>query len=185
MSAAALSAEEGEGVSQNIENVEEEIARRHRAATTVVYAALAVTLALVVVALAGLFAGAVSYDQQVNIAIWIASIIFAFGAIALRRAMLAAPRLQAIAGLRGPTGLLVHLQKTTTLVAAIGVAIAVMGFVLALIRGGVDSMPVIVWVVAGVVLFSAYPRRDEWRRVVDAARKGGPVDESSAKGTLA
>lgn len=172
-------------MSRNNENVEEEIARRHRAAANVVYVALGATLTLVVLALSDLFAGAVPFDQQVNNVIWIASIVFAFGAIALRRAMLAAPRLQAVAGLRGPSGLLAHLQRTTTLVCAVGVAIAVMGFVLALIRGRVDSMAVVVWVVAGVVLVSAYPRRGEWRRVVEAARQGGPTDESPAKGTLA
>lgn len=172
-------------VSRNNENVEEELTRRHRAATTVVYAALAVALSLVVLALTGLLSDFVTFDPQVNGALWIASIVFAFGAMALRRAMLTAPRLQAVAGLRGPSGLLVHMQKTTTLVAFVGVAIAVMGFVLASIRGGVDLMPTVVWAVAGVVLLSAYPRRGEWRRVVQAAQKGGPVDESSAKGTLA
>lgn len=174
-------------MSQNVENIEAELARRHRAASTLVYGALAVALALVALALSGLLAGRVAFDQQVNGALWIAAIVFAFGAIALRRAMLNAPRLQAVAGLRGPTGLLAHLQRTTTLVSAVGVAIAVMGFALSVIRGGVDRMPIIVWVVAGVVLFSAYPRRAEWRRVVQAAQRGGPVDDddAQAKGTLA
>lgn len=175
-------------MSEKLESVDEELARRHRSATSVIYGVLALILVLVALSLAGVLRGAaVTYDPTLDLALRIAIVFFGLGAVALRRAKFSAVRLQAIAALRGASGLLETLQKTTGLVALIGGAIALMGAALTLLRGDMDRTPAMVWIglIAAAVLLYAYPRRAAWRRVVQTARPDGAEGTPSAKGTLA
>lgn len=167
--------------------VEDELNRRHRAAVLTIYAMLALTVLLAALTLAGVLSDAAGYDPLIDGALRIAVVFFGLGAVAVRRAMFSATRLQAVASLRGPSALLAHLQKTTMIVAALGGAIAVMGFVLTIIRDAAGETPAMLWIglIAVAVLLYAFPRRAAWRRVLELARKGEVADESSAKGTLA
>jgi hypothetical protein len=92
-------------------------------------------------------------------------LIFGLGAIALRRTKFANMRLQDIAGLQGASGLLITLQRTTILVATIGILIAVLGFVVTVVTG----IPLYTYqagVVAVAVLLYGYPVRNAWEQAV-------------------
>jgi hypothetical protein len=74
-------------------------------------------------------------------------------------------RLQDIAGLQGARGLIITLQKTTTIVALIGVAIALIGFVTTLVTA--DAWYTLkAGVVAAAVLLYGYPVRRSWEQAV-------------------
>ncbi|HVF55597.1 MAG TPA: hypothetical protein VM934_05580 [Pyrinomonadaceae bacterium] len=159
-------------MAQTVESTQDELTRRHRATTSVVIAMFVLTLLLMLVAVAGLFSTAPDPGSPVVGVLRLTILLFALGAIALRRTKFSAMRLRDIAALRGVSGLLETLQKTTVYVALIGGAIAVMSFVISLLTGvGADM----VWhgVIAVVVLLYAYPRRAAWRRVVEATRQPG------------
>lgn len=173
-------------MAETTERIHDELARRHRAAALTVYAMLGLTLLLVALAFTPVLGKASrAVDPFLEGALRIAIVLFGFGAVALRRTRFAPARLQDIASLRGASGLLATLQKTTMLVALLGGAIAVMGFAIALHSS--DEMDMAwIGVIAVAVLLYAYPRRSAWQRVVDAT---GATDvaaqASSAKGTIA
>lgn len=170
-------------MTQTVEAIQDELARRHRAAVQVVGAFVALTLLLLLLALAGVFDGALEPNAQFGGTLRIVAAIFAFGAIVYRRTKFSAMRLQDIAALRGTSGLLLTLQKTTVHVALIGGALAVMGFVASLLTGASSDK----WlgIIALAVLFYAYPRRSAWQRVVDATQQPRADASTAAKGTIA
>lgn len=146
-------------------NVTAELARRHKTTTTTVW-----SLLIAVVLLCGLaFVSKKFLTQQINssldIAVRITILIFGLGAITLRRTKFAAMRLQDIGALRGPSGLLITLQRTTVQVAIIGAAIGAIGFAATLLTGGVNYTYVAA-VVGVVVILYAYPVRRSWERAV-------------------
>lgn len=174
-------------MAQNSAQIEGELVGRHRAAVAAVVIALALTLALVALAYAGIFIGkAKQSDPFLRGALSIAIVLFGLGAVALRRTRFAPARLQDIAALRGASGLLASLQKTTVLVALLGGAIAVMGFIVTMGTGHASDM-LRFGVIAVAVLIYAYPRRAAWRRVVAATETPDGLDATSpsAKGTTA
>jgi len=125
------------------------------------------------------------YNSTVNVVLWITILFLGLGAIVVRRARFAAVRLDAIASLRGPTGLLVTLQRTTVIVALVGGTIAVLGYLLALLTNDTTSMRNSA-IIAIAVLFYCYPRRAAWQRVIAATQQPGGLTESPpAKGTSA
>ena len=146
-----------------------------------------ITLALALVALA--FAGvrlplpASFLDPKLYGVLWIVILFLGLGAVALRRTRSNPARLQDIAALRGTTGLLASMRKTTLFIALLGGAIALIGFVI--FSGWRDEMDMLkAGVLAVAVLLYAYPRRESWRRTAEASqRAGGPVVDSPAKGT--
>ena len=112
----------------NLQNVLEELRRRHRSAATVVVAFLILDVVLLAIAY---FAGASLYrtgDPSIIMGLWIAILVFGLGAFVLRRTKFAALRLKDIAAVRGTSALLKTLQDTTIQVGSIGGAIALMGF---------------------------------------------------------
>src|SRR5438270_7958345 len=112
----------------NLQNVLEELRRRHRSAATVVVAFLILNVVLLAIAY---FAGASLYrtgDPSIVMGLWIAILVFGLGAFVLRRTKFAALRLKDIAAVRGTSALLKTLQDTTIQVGSIGGAIALMGF---------------------------------------------------------
>ena len=83
-------------------------------------------------------------------------------------------RLQDIASLRGASGLIISLQKTTLLVAMIGFAVALIGFVSTLLTGA----PVYSYqagVVAVAVLLYGYPVRSSWEQAI---KRYSPAENS-------
>lgn len=146
------------------ESLESELLRRHRSAAVVVVGFLALTIILVAIAFAARSRFIYKPDPRAGV-LWIAILVFGLGALVLRRTRFAAIRLEDIAAVRGPSALLKTLQGTTIQVAAIGGAIALMGFVITILEGNeVDMLRA--GGVAAIVLIYSYPMRSAWQRVV-------------------
>ncbi len=169
---------------QSVGRPEDELSRTHRATKMLVLALVGFTILLMLLAWAGVVTATPRRDPFIEGALRILIALFVLGAIALRRTRFSAIRLQDIAALRGTSGLLATLRKTTLLVALLGGAVAVMGFVISLMTGAPSDM-LMIGVVALAVLFYAYPRRAAWERVVEAAQSQRVTDTSAAKGTIA
>jgi hypothetical protein len=145
--------------------IQTELVRRHRIATMVVAGFLVLDVALIVIAIFladRLFRPG---DRSLIMALWITILVSGLGAFAIRRTRFAPMRLQDVAALRGVSGLLRTLQRTTIQLACLGGAIALMGFVITILRGDWTDM-VRAGGVSAVVLFYCFPFRSAWERVV-------------------
>lgn len=165
-------------------STEDELVRRHRTAVMVVNAMLVLTLALIGIAFAARDFLSRPGDPSFSKLLWILILIFALGAFPLRRTRFAAMRLQDIAALRGLSGLLATLQGTTIQIAFIGGAIALMGFILAMLTSEPWDM-LRAGGVALVVLLYCYPRKSAWQRVVQGIELTGNADAEAVKGNIA
>ncbi len=146
--------------------IQTELERRHRKASVLVLAFFVLDVLLVVIAY---FAADRLYrpmgSPSTLMGLWIAILVFGLGAFVLRRTKFAAMRLKDIAALKGTSGLLKTLQDTTMQVAFIGGAIALMGFVITIMRGDWTDM-LRAGGVSAIVLFYCFPFRSSWQRVV-------------------
>src|SRR5881227_1765446 len=119
----------------NLQDVMDELRRRHRSAATVVVAFLILDLVLLAIAY---FAGASLYrtgDPSIIMGLWIGFLVFGLGAFVLRRTKFAPLRLKHITAVRGTSALFKTLQDTTIQVASIGGALALMGFMVTILTG--------------------------------------------------
>ena len=149
----------------NLQNVLEELRRRHRSAATVVVAFIILDVVLLAIAY---FAGTSLHrtgDPSIIMGLWISILVFGLGAFVLRRTKFSALRLKDIAAVKGTSALLKTLQDTTIQVASIGGAIALMGFMITILTGDWTNMMRAAGV-AAIVLIYGYPFRSAWRRVV-------------------
>ncbi len=145
--------------------IQTELVRRHRTAILVVAAFLVLDIALVVTAI---FLGDRIFrpgDRSMIMALWIVILVLGLGAFVIRRTRFAPMRLQDVAGVRGVSGLLKTLQGTTIQLACIGGAIALMGFVITILRGDWTDM-LRAGGVSAIVLFYCFPFRSAWEKVV-------------------
>ena len=152
-------------MTSNSQNVQDELSRRYRKASMVVVAFLVLDVGLVVLAF---FASNSIYragDRSIVMGLWIAILVFGLGAFVIRRTRFAAMRLTDIAAVKGVSALLKTLQDTTIQVAAIGGAIALMGFVITILTADWTNM-LRAGGVAAIVLIYCYPFRGAWQRVV-------------------
>ncbi len=166
-------------------STKDELSRRYKSTATIVNGLMTLTLALVaIIVLLG--RSAVQKDNSSLDMIWrIAVVILGFCAIALRRTKFAAMRLQDIAALRGISGLLAALQKTTVQVAVLGGAITVFGAVVSLLTG-YASYTLLSAVITLAVLVYCYPRKSAWQRVMQGIEQTGDANAAaSAKGNVA
>jgi predicted lysophospholipase L1 biosynthesis ABC-type transport system permease subunit len=171
-------------MTQAVENTQDELKRRHRAAVMVVAGFIVLTLVLLAVAFAGKDFIYRQGDPTLVGVLWIAIVIFAIGSLVLRRTKFSAMRLQDIAALRGIGGLLRSLQSTTLQVACMGAAIALMGFIITMFTGDPRDMLRAAGV-ALIVLLYCYPRRSAWQRVVRGIVQTGDANAPPAKGRVA
>jgi hypothetical protein len=160
------------------------LARRHAAAANVVKLVGVFTLLLMLVALSGVLSGAIRFNPMTANTLRFVVVFLGVGAIVFRRTRFAAMRLQDIAALRGASGLLETLQKTTVMVALIAALIAVLGLVISVMTGAGTDM-LYYGVIAAAVLAYCYPRRAAWAAVVRATEGGDGDPVRAAKGTLA
>jgi hypothetical protein len=173
-------------VTPQTESIEQELARRHRSATIVVGACFCLTIALVVIAVFSAESLRRPGDPSLAMALWITILIFGLGSFALRRARFQPMRLQDIAALRGPSGMLAALQGTTIQIALIGLAIALMGFIVMIISPSDNRSHMLrAGGVAVIVLVYSYPQRKAWQRVLRAVQESGDAETSPAKGIVA
>ena len=167
-----------------VEGTQGELERRHATAANSVKLAGVFTLLMVLVALSGVLSGAVRFDPTAANSLRFVIIFLGVGAIVFRRTRFSAMRLQDIGALRGASGLLETLQKTTVIVAAIAALIAVLGLLISVMTGAGTDM-LYLGAIAAAVLLYAYPRRAAWAAVVRALADGDADPVRSAKGTTA
>lgn len=158
-------------------NAASELARRHKSTKTTVWSLLVAVILLAVMA----FVSKKFLTQRINpsldIAVRISILIFGLGAITWRRTKFAAMRLQDIGGLKGASGLLITLQRTTIQVAIIGALIGCIGFVATLLSGN-EFYTYVAAVVGVAVIIYAYPVRRAWERAVQ--RFAPPPDRANS-----
>lgn len=170
-----------------VESIHEELTRRRRTAVIAIAGMFGVTLLLAALTFTGVrFALSSSLLSPIlDVALRIAIVVFGLGAVALRRTRFAALRLQDIAALEGAPGLLATLRNTTVLVALLGGAIAVMGFIIAMIPGNGPKDMLYIGLITVAVLLYCYPRRSAWERVVQATQTPGESRTPTVKGKIA
>ena len=146
-------------------NVQSELLRRHKSTATTVLSLLVAVILLCVLAFVSQKFLTQRSNPSLNIAARISMLILGLGAITLRRTRFASMRLQDIAAIRGASGLLASLQKTTLLVTMIGVVVALVGGVSTLMTGEPWYMYT-AGVVAAAILLYGYPVRSSWEQAV-------------------
>jgi hypothetical protein len=150
----------------------------------VVAAVALFTLLLVALGLTNVLAGKLRFNPTTANSLRFAIVFLGVGAVYFRRTRFAAMRLQDIAALRGPSGLLDTLQTTTFIVALIAAVVAALGFLISVMtQDGFDML--YMGAIAFAVLLYAYPRRAAWEAVVRATSDGEADPVRAAKGTIA
>ena len=147
-------------------DVQAELIRRHKSTATTVLSLLVAVILLSVLAFVSQKFLVPRTSSSLDMTFRIIVPILGLGAIALRRTRLAKMRLQDIAALRGASGLLATLQKTALLMAVIGIAVALIGFVCTLMTGQVWYSYTAAVVAAAILLFYGYPLRPSWEQAV-------------------
>jgi hypothetical protein len=171
-------------VAETAENAQDELTHRHRAAARVVSGVFMLTLALVLLALVLAPRVSLAFNPTLANALRLIIVFLGIGAVLFRRTRFSAMRLRDIGALRGASGLLETLYRTTILVALIGAIIAALGLYISLLTGvGTDMLYMAV--IAVVVLIYCYPRRAAWRSVLDAFAGSPDEDAGGAKGIIA
>jgi hypothetical protein len=167
-------------MAQTLESSQQELNRRHRLTLMAVFATLGLTIALMVVGYLHMFP-LIPSSYRVALALWIIIAICGLGSIALRRTMFSTSRLQDIAELRGISGVLATLQNTTLLLALLGDAIVIMGFVTTMMANDWIHIRNAGVIAIGVMFFS-YPSRTSWQQVVAGIERKGIAHAASVKG---
>ena len=147
------------------ENLQAELARRHRATALTVGGFLVLAVMLLAIAYFGAHSFYRPGDPTVIMGLWIGILVFGLGAFVLRRTKFAALRLKDIAAVKGPAALLKTLQDTTIQCASIGGAIALMGFIVTIRTGDWTDM-LRATGVSVIVLLYCYPFRSAWERAL-------------------
>jgi hypothetical protein len=171
-------------VVETADNAQDELTRMHRAAARAVAAVFLFTILLV--ALAFVLAPRVSlaFNPTLANSLRLIIVFLGVGAVYFRRTKFSTMRLRDIGALRGASGLLETLHRTTVMVALIGAVIAALGLYMSLLTGvGTDMLYMAV--IAVVVLIYCYPRRAAWRSVLDAFAGSSDEAVGGAKGTIA
>jgi hypothetical protein len=157
-------------------DVQAELIRRHKSTATTILSLLVAVILLSVLAFVSQKFLVPRNSSSLDMTFRIIVPILGLGAIALRRTRLAKMRLQDIAALRGASGLLATLQKTALLMAIIGIAVALIGFVSTLMTAQVWYMYTAAVVAAAILLFYGYPLRPTWEQAV---QRYSPTENST------
>jgi hypothetical protein len=172
-----------EQVTTKSQSVQGELTRRHKAATTIVAALFALTLVLAIIAYLGHQFMVQQNNPLLDMTWRIGVPILGLGAVVWRRTKFSAIRLQDILALRGVSGLLATLQRTTVQVALMGGAIAIMGFIVTMLTGLFFYM-LGAGIIALAVLLYCYPRRSAWESVVKGIEETDDANNPPAKGSV-
>jgi len=142
-----------------------ELLRRHASATRLVRLLLALSIALAFAAFLGRNRLPQRENPTLDAAVRIAILVCGLGAVALRRTRFSPMRLQDIAALKGISGLLATLEKTTLQVAFLGATVSVFGFVATLMTGN-TFYSYGAGLVGLAVLGYCYPTRNAWQQAI-------------------
>ena len=146
-------------------SVQSELLQRHKATARTVQGLLIGVVLLCVLAYVSKKFLTPQSDSSLYIPYVITILVLGLGAIAFRRTRFATMRLQDIAGLRGASGLLITLQRTTLQIALIGATAAVVGFVATILTGDAFYTYRAALVAVAVLLY-CYPIRAAWEKAV-------------------
>jgi len=146
-------------------DIQDELNRRHRAATTVVLSFFALDVVLLAIAY---FAATKIFrpaDPKIAMGLWLVILICGLGVFVLRRTRFSTMRLQDLAAVKGVSALLATLQGTTIQIASIAGAIGLMGFIITMITADWSNM-LRAGGVSLIVLIYCYPFKSAWERTV-------------------
>lgn len=146
-------------------DVQAELSRRHKAASTTVLGLIVATVLLAIVAYLGQERFWEQNNPPLQVGVMITVLFLGIGSIVWRRNKFSAMRLQDIGALQGPLGLLITLEKTTLQLTIIGAAIAVIGFVATVLTGD-PGFTFRAGAIAIVVFLYSYPTKTSWQRVI-------------------
>lgn len=142
-----------------------ELERRHKATATTVRLLLILTIVLSAVTFFVSKSIPPQNNPSLDIAVRITILIFGLGAMALRRTRFSTMRLQDIGALKGASGVLITLQRTTLQVALLGAIIAAVGFAATLMTGNA-FYTYGAGLVSLAVLLYCYPVRTSWDKAI-------------------
>ena len=148
------------------QDAQAELTRRHKAAATTVLGLIVATILLSVVAYLGQPYFSELESTQIDWAFLILVLMLGLGAVAWRRTKFNPTRLQDIAGVAGPSGLIRSLEKTTLQLAVLAAGIAIVGFVATLMTGQ-EFYTYRSSAIALIVLLYSYPSKRSWTRTVE------------------
>lgn len=152
------------------EEATNELNDRQRTSARIVSVLITITLIVTALAIAHLYPNVRANDLTLSMALRIAILFCGLGAVALRRARFNFTRLRDVMGLGGTSGLVASLQKTTLLVAALAVAIALMGYIITAQTGNILDTLLPSTAALAILLFT-YPRRGAWQRIVQLIKE--------------
>jgi hypothetical protein len=147
-------------------NIQQELDQRHRSATLIVLCFFVLDLVLLAIAYFAVDRIFRPSDPKIAMGLWIAILVCGLGVFVLRRTRFSAMRLKDIAAVNGTSALIKSLQGTTIEVASIGGAIALMGFIITIIKGDWTDMLRAAGV-SVIVLIYCYPFKSAWQRTVN------------------
>ena len=156
---------------------QDELARRHRAATTVVLLFFILDALLVAIAY---FAATKIFrpaDPKIAMGLWLVILVCGLGVFVLRRTRFSAMRLQDLAAVNGISALLATLQGTTIQIAMIAGAIGLLGFIITIITADWSNMLRAAGV-SVIVLIYCYPFKSAWERTVRQLAPSEPAPET-------
>jgi hypothetical protein len=145
--------------------IQDELNCRHRSATIVVLVFFLLDVVLLAIAYVAAYRIFRPADPKIAMGLWIVILMCGLGVFVLRRTRFSAMRLQDIAAVRGPSGLLRTLQGTTIQVASIAGAIGLMGFIITIITADWTNMLRAAGV-SVIVLIYCYPFKSAWERTL-------------------
>lgn len=155
---------------------------RYRFSSRLVSASITFTLALIALAIAGLYPAAGFFDQTLYVAFRIAILFCGLGAVVVRRTRFNSTRLIDTAALKGPAGLFASMQKTIVLVVALAVAMVVLGYIITATQTGQALDTLLPGLAALAILIFTYPRRAAWQRILQSVKDwdAAPATKGSA-----
>jgi hypothetical protein len=151
--------------------VGDQLFQRHKEVVFVVRALLILPLLLSLIAFLARTRFTYQENPPLSIALKITIVIFGLGAITLRRTKFSNMRLRDIAAVRGISGLLATLSRTTFQVALVGASICVLGLI-ATIATGNEFETYRAALISFFVLLYSYPTRASWKKAVQQFSPG-------------
>lgn len=141
-----------------------ELENRYRATAIVVFSQVFFVIVLIALAFFIVSKPEDSVSPQTLTSLWVGAIFVAVGAFVLRRLFFRWDRLKDIALLKGASGVLKTLQTNAIVLAALGEAVAVIGFVIAFLSG--ESFDMLrAGAVSLIVLLINFPRKSVWEKI--------------------
>lgn len=147
-----------------------ELEKRYRTTTIVIAFQIFVVVVLIVAAWFAAQNSDNSVTSQTLTTLWVAVLFIAVGAFLARRLLFNWERLKNVTLIKGVSGLIQTLQTNSILIGVIGLIVAAMGFLIALLSGNKWEM-FRAGAIALVVFLANFPRKSVWMKIVSNLEK--------------